>query len=80
MPIFLVNSSQRVHYQEYIDAPNEDLARIDAIKRGRKVPIVGSYGYGVDSVEEWEEELPKYTMVSKAGRELAWELIKGLAD
>ena len=81
MPIFLVSSSQRVNYQEYIEADNEDLARIDAMKRNRKVPIVGWYGYGVDSVEEaeeGEEELSKHTLVSKAGRELVWELVKEL--
>lgn len=57
MPVYLVTSSQRVIYQDFIEAPNEDLARVEAMKMRRKLKEVSFQGYGVDDVEEWNDEL-----------------------
>ena len=57
MPIYLVTMSQRVIYQDFFEAPNEDLARIEAMKLRRKLKEVSKEGLGVDEVEKWSDDL-----------------------
>lgn len=59
MPLYLVSFSQRVVYEQFVQAENEDIARIEAMKFRMKPFEVKGYGMGVDSVEEFPYEVDK---------------------
>lgn len=53
MPVYLVSLSQKVLYEEFIEAPTEDIAILEAMKLRRKPKQVCAYQFSVDAIEEW---------------------------
>ena len=64
MPIYLVSSSERIFYDDFVEAPTEELARIAVASKfnHKKSRPVDFRWFAVDSVMTWEEDLPDYVL------------------
>lgn len=76
MPVFLITSSERVVFQEYIEADDENLARIYAMERHHAPTLVAHEGYGVDRVEVWDDDLPAGTRISNPKNVGGWRTVE----
>lgn len=57
MPVYLVSLSQKVLYEEFIEAESEDLAIQEAAKIRRRPKQVATYEFSIDAIEEWDASL-----------------------